>query len=195
MKNKIEEHFDHIKNVLNKDNSLLLKQVKKIAEILKRKILSKKKILVYGNGGSFADCSHFVGELTATYNSKNRRPLPFILLGSNLAAVTAWSNDFKFEDYIKREFSTITNDKDILFLLSTSGGNIKKKQSINLIKLAQYAKKNNITTISLLGKGGGELKKISDHSIIIESFNTGTIQEMHKIILHSICSYFENIKK
>ena len=43
MKNKIEEHFDHIKNVLNKDNSLLLKQVKKIAEILKRKILSKKK--------------------------------------------------------------------------------------------------------------------------------------------------------
>ena len=56
-------------------------------------------------------------------------------------------------------------------------------------------KKNNITTISLLGKGGGELKKISDHSIIIESFNTGTIQEMHKIILHSICGYFENIKK
>ena len=195
MNNKIEEHFDHIKNVLNKDNSLLLKQVKKIAEILKRKILSKKKILVYGNGGSFADCSHFVGELTATYNSKNRRPLPFILLGSNLAAVTAWANDFKFEDYIKREFSTITNDKDILFLLSTSGGNIKKKQSINLIKLAQYAKKNNITIISLLGKGGGELKKISDHSIIIESFNTGTIQEMHKIILHSICNYLEDIKK
>ena len=195
MKDKIKEHFDYIKSVLNKDDSLLLKQVKKIAVILEKKILSKKKVLVYGNGGSFADCSHFVGELTATYNSKNRRSLPFILLGSNLAAVTAWANDFKFEDYIEREFSAISDDKDILFLLSTSGGNIKKKQSINLIKLAKYAKKNNIVIISLLGKGGGELKKISNHSIVIESLNTGTIQEMHKIILHSICNYLENIKK
>jgi len=195
MKDKIKEHFDHIKNVLNKNDSLLLKQVRKIAVILEKKILSKKKVLVYGNGGSFADCSHFVGELTATYNSKNRRSLPFILLGSNLAAVTAWANDFEFNDYIEREFSAIATDKDILFLLSTSGGNIKKKQSINLIKLAKYAKKNNITIISLLGKGGGELKKISDYSIIIKSFNTGTVQEMHKIILHSICNYLENIKK
>ena len=151
--------------------------------------------MVYGNGGSFADCSHFVGELTATYNSKSRRPLSFILLGSNLAAVTAWANDFKFEDYIKREFSTISGPNDILFLLSTSGGNIRNKQSINLIKLAKYAKLNNIQIISLLGKGGGELKKISNHSIIIDSFNTGTIQEMHKIILHSICNYLEDIKK
>ena len=195
MKNKIEEHFDHIKNLLNRNNSLLLKKVKKISEILEKKILSKKKVLVYGNGGSFADCSHFVGELTATYNSKSRRPLSFILLGSNLAAVTAWANDFKFEDYIKREFSTISGPNDILFLLSTSGGNIRNKQSINLIKLAKYAKLNNIQIISLLGKGGGELKKISNHSIIIDSFNTGTIQEMHKIILHSICNYLEDIKK
>ena len=194
MKNKIEKHFESIKNILNKDNSLLLKEVMKIAQILEKKILSKNKVLVYGNGGSFADCSHFVGELTATYNSKKRRPLPFILLGSNLAAVTAWANDFKFEDYIKREFSAISDNKDILFLLSTSGGNLKKRQSINLIKLAKYAKINNIKIISLLGKGGGSLKDISDHSIIIESFNTGTVQEMHKIILHSICDYLEDIK-
>ena len=195
MKNKIEEHFNYIKEALNKDNTLLLKQVKKITQILEKKILSKKKVFVYGNGGSFADCSHFVGELTATYNSKNRRPLPFILLGSNLAAVTAWANDFKFDDYIKREFSAICKKGDILFLLSTSGGNFKKKQSINLIKLAKYAKLNKIIIISLLGKSGGVLKNISNHSIIIDSYNTGTIQEMHKIILHSVCNYFEDIKK
>ena len=195
MKNKIEEHFDHIRSLLNKDNSTLIKKVKKITKILEKTILSKKKVLVYGNGGSFADCSHFVGELTATYKSKKRRPLSFILLGSNLAAVTAWANDFKFEDYIKREFSTISGRGDILFLLSTSGGNLENKQSINLIKLAHYAKLNNIKIISLLGKGGGVLKKISDLSIIIESSNTGTIQEMHKIILHSICNYLEDIKK
>ena len=193
MRDKIKEHFDHIKSVLNKDDPLLIKEIRTIAMILERNILFKNKIFTYGNGGSFADCSHFVGELTATYNSKKRRSLPFILLGSNLAAVTAWANDFDFNDYIEREFSAIATKKDILFLLSTSGGNIVKKQSMNLIKLAKYAKKKNITIISLLGKGGGELKKISNHSIVVKSFNTGTVQEMHKIILHSICNYLESI--
>ena len=63
------------------------------------------------------------------------------LLSSNLAAITAWANDFRFEDYVKREFSGYVNKGDVLFLLSSSGGNIKNKQSTNLIKLAKYCKK------------------------------------------------------
>ena len=41
-------------------------QINKIANILITAIKKGKKIFVYGNGGSFADSSHFVGELTAT---------------------------------------------------------------------------------------------------------------------------------
>ena len=114
-------------------------------------------------------------------------------MGSNLTSVTAWANDFNFEDYLSREFSALSNNGDVLFLFSTSGGNLKKKQSINLIKLAKTAKSKKIYIISLLGKGGGELKKISNKSIIVESNKTGSIQEIHKIIFHSICSTFENI--
>ena len=47
--------------------------------------------------------------------------------------------------------------------------------------------------VSLLGKGGGELKKMSTKSIIVNSYNTGSIQETHKIIFHSICETFENL--
>ena len=36
--------------------------------------------------------------------------------------------------------------------------------------------------------------KISDLSIIIDSNTTSTIQEMHKIILHSICEYIDSKK-
>ncbi len=120
--------------------------------------------------------------------------MPFILLGSNLAAITGWSNDFKFEDFLVREFSANVKKNDVLFLFSTSGGNLKKKQSINLIKLAKFAKEKKISIISLLGKGGGELKKISSISLVIDSYNTGSIQETHKIIFHSICETFENLK-
>ena len=191
MKNIIKNHFLEIKKILNNSNNLVHK-IEKISIFLKKKIKKGNKIFVYGNGGSFADASHFVGELTATYSSKKRKPLPFILLGSNQAAISGWSNDFNFDDYIVREFSSYVSRNDVLFLFSTSGGNIKRKQSINLIKLAKYAKSKKIPIISLLGKGGGELKKISSEYILIDSNKTGSIQEAHKIIFHSLCETFEN---
>ena len=191
MKKVIKKHFLEIKKILDNSDKLI-KDIEKISFFLKKKINQKNKIYVYGNGGSFADASHFVGELTATYSSKKRKSLPFVLLGSNLAAITGWSNDFKFEDYLVREFSANVKKNDVLFLFSTSGGNLKKKQSINLIKLARFAKSKNISIISLLGKGGGALKKISSKSLIVNSNKTGSIQEMHKIIFHSICETFEN---
>ena len=65
---------------------------------------------------------------------------------------------------------------------------------LELKKLAKFAKSRKIPVISLLGKGGGVLKKISSKYIIINSNNTGSIQEAHKIIFHSICETFENFK-
>ncbi len=191
MKNNIISHYKESLRVI-KDLEIHLPKIKKISDTLIKKIKSKKNIYVYGNGGSYADSSHFVGELTATYLKKNRKGLPFFLLSSNLAALTAWSNDFKFEDYLKREFSIFSNKGDVLILFSTSGGNETNKQSINLIKLIKYAKKKNIHTIAFLGKGGGALKKLSKDFIIIDSKNTGSIQEGHKVIMHSICNYLED---
>ena len=192
MSKTIESHFSEIKRILN-NSEKLIDETNKIAMYLKKKIRSNNKIFVYGNGGSFADASHFVGELTATYTSKKRKSLPFFLLGSNLAAVTGWSNDFNFNDYISREFSALSNKNDVLFLFSTSGGNIKKRRSLNLIKLAKIAKLKHVNIIALLGNNGGELKKIVNQSIIINSKKTGSIQEMQKIIFHSICETFENL--
>ena len=188
----IKNHFQNIINTLNK-TKIDIKIIIKISEKLISSIKSKKKIFVYGNGGSFADSSHFVGELTATYN-KIRKPLPFYLLGSNMASVSAWANDFEFIDYVSRELSGYSIRNDVLIILSTSGGNIKQNQSLNLIKLAKNAKSKGVFIISLLGKGGGEVSKISDLSIIVDSNTTSTIQEMHKIILHSICAYIDSKK-
>jgi D-sedoheptulose 7-phosphate isomerase len=191
MNKVISAHFQNASlalQSLSKD----INKIEKLALILEKKIKLGKKVFVYGNGGSFADSSHFVGELTATYKRKNRKGLPFFLLSSNLAAVTAWANDFNFDQYLKREFSTLANKGDVLIIFSTSGGNIKNKQSLNLIELAKYAKKNSNEVICFLGKGGGSLKKLSKNNIIIKSNDTGTIQEMHKIIFHAICAFFEN---
>ena len=55
--------------------------------------------------------------------------------------------------------------------------------------------KNSNEIICLLGKGGGELK-ISKNNIIINSNETGTIQEMHKIIFHQFVLFLmKNFKR
>ena len=98
---------NHIQNSINALENLKTKskQIETISKLIEKKIKSGKKIFVYCYGGSFADASHFVGELTATYNKKGRKGLPFYLLSSNLSSVTAWSNDFNFKDYVSRELS------------------------------------------------------------------------------------------
>ena len=191
MNPKILNHYNESLRVF-KLLSNSLPKIEEISKFLFNIINKKKQIFVYGNGGSFADSSHFVAELTATYENKFRKPLPFYLLASNAAAVTAWSNDFNYINYATRELSAYAKKGDCLILLSTSGGNFKKKQSLNLVKLAQYSIKNKIYLISLLGKGGGVLKKYSDKYIIIPSSNTGTIQEAHKMILHSFCAFMDH---
>lgn len=158
---------------------------------LNNKIKNKKKIFVYGNGGSFADASHFVSELVATYKNKKRIGLPFFLLSSNISSLTAWSNDIGYHSYLEREINSLIRPQDVLILISTSGGNKKSKQSINLINAAKVAIKKNIFIIGFLGNNGGDLKKYCNLSYIVDSDNTPTIQENHKLIFHIICEMFE----
>ena len=74
MKNIIKKHFIEIQKILQNPDDLINKTYK-ISSFLKKRIQSKNKIYVYGNGGSFADASHFVGELTASYSSKKKKAI------------------------------------------------------------------------------------------------------------------------
>ena len=96
------------------------------------------------------------------------------------------TNDFNYKNYIARELSGTANRGDVLVLISTSGGNIAKKQSLNLIEAAKFAKIKKIDLVSFLGSKGGSLKKYSKISYIVKSNNTPVIQENHKLIFHLI---------
>ncbi len=174
------------------------KQIDGINEIARNIYKSQKKggkLLIAGNGGSSADADHFAGEMTCTYSNPKRRPFNAISLSSNSAAVTAWANDFGFDSYFERQLDAYAKKGDILFLLSTGGGNLKKGYSMNLVKAAKLALKKKIKLYSLVGKTGGELHKISNISIKIDSFTTSHIQEAHIAIIHYICETLEKYEK
>ena len=190
----IRNHFDKSSNLI----SGLISFEKEI-EIFAREIFklkkNKHKILVGGNGGSCADAEHFVGELVCTYKKKDRNSFPAYLISSNQAATTAWANDFGFETYIQRQVEALGVKGDILVCISTGGGDKLSGASMNLVHAAKTAKKKQMKIVSLIGKSGGELNRISDIKFHIKSSVTAYIQEAHMSILHSVCEILEEMKK
>ena len=172
---------------LSKFEDKILCIIKEIIEAKK----NQKKMLVAGNGGSCSDAEHFVGELQCTYKDRSRDPVSAISLASLPAAVTAWCNDFEFLSYFKRQVQAHGNKGDILFLISTGGGDEKSGASMSLVEAAKEAKTRGLKVISLIGKTGGILREISDVSIIVESNVTSFIQESHIAILHCICEILD----
>tara|TARA_B100000945_G_C20326748_1_gene570387 strand:- start:486 stop:1064 length:579 start_codon:yes stop_codon:yes gene_type:complete len=167
-------------------------KIEKICEEIVKANKSGNKILVAGNGGSCSDAEHFVGELQCTYKNRERKPISAISIASLPAAMTAWCNDFEFLTYFKRQVQAHGNNQDILFLISTGGGEEKSGASMSLVEAAKEAKKRKMKIVSLIGKTGGILKDISDVEITVKSNVTSHIQEAHISILHCIC---ENLEK
>ena len=157
--------------------------------------LNGGKILIGGNGGSCADAQHFAGELTCTYKDPDRRAFSAISLTTNSSAITAWANDFGFESYFSRQVKAHGKPGDILFLISTGGGDRRKGYSMNLVKAADTALDMGLQLYSLIGKTGGELSKISHEQIIVKSDQTSHIQESHITIIHSICESLDELIK
>tara|TARA_A100001011_G_scaffold380048_1_gene446823 strand:+ start:180 stop:761 length:582 start_codon:yes stop_codon:yes gene_type:complete len=189
-------HFDLTNYLNNLSDTLktLVKEEKKIIKISNEIIKCNKKgkkILLAGNGGSCSDVEHFGGELICTFSKRNRKPISTQLITGPSSSLTAWGNDFTFETYFERQVEANGSKGDILIILSTGGGNIKKRISTNLVYAAKMAKKKKLKIVSLVGKTGGYLYQNSDISIKINSNNTSVIQEAHMTILHSICYYLE----
>ena len=142
------------------------------------------KILVAGNGGSAAVAQHFAAEFVAMYKIA-RRAHPAVALTTDTSILTAVSNDHHFNNIFSRQVEAHGRPGDILFVLSTSGN------SMNLIKALKTAKRNGVKTVALLGKGGGKTKGLADYEIIVPSANTPRIQELQKLILHSVAEEVE----
>ncbi len=188
---KIRKYFKEVSQIIEnlKSEEINIKKItKKIIDTNKK----NKKIFVLGNGGSAADSDHFVGELICTFNNKKRKPFQVYSLNQNYIAMSAWSNDFNYDTYYERCLKAYSNSGDTLICLTTSGGSKTKKQTKNIVKAIQYAKKNKIHVISLTGRSGGFAKKNSNININIKSQKTSFIQEAHMSILHCICELLEN---
>jgi len=164
---------------------LFIDQITSLTKIIINTFEKGKKLYIAGNGGSAADASHMAAELVGRFN-KERKALPAICLNTDTAILTAVSNDYSYDQVFLRQVQALVQEEDVFLAISTSGN------SVNLIKVLEYLKDKNITTISLTGKDGGIIKKLSNITILVPSYNTARIQEVHSLVIHTICELVEN---
>lgn len=134
-------------------------------------------LLSCGNGGSMCDAMHFAEEWTGRFR-RDRAALPAVAF-SDPSQLTCIANDFGYEAVFSRSVEALGKPGDTLVVLTTSGG------SPNILKALDVARAKGITTVGLLGKGGGKAKDLCDIPIVVPRATTSDrIQEIHIKILH-----------
>jgi len=143
------------------------------------------KILICGNGGSAAEAQHLSAELVGRFEVSHRKGLPAIALTTDSSILTAWANDFGYEEVFARQVEALASPGDLLMCFSTSG------ESPNIVRAMQAAMERGLTCIAITGKGGGEMSYYAHINIVVASRNTQRIQEAHLHILHTLCGIVE----
>ncbi|MEO5493534.1 MAG: SIS domain-containing protein [Sphingomonas sp.] len=147
-------------------------------------IANKGKVMFCGNGGSAADAQHLAAELTGRFIN-DRRALAGLALTVDSSALTCIANDYSFADIFARQVEGLGLPQDCLVGISTSGN------SENIVRAFAAARTIGMTTVGLLGRGGGSLLALSDIAIVVPSDTTARIQEAHILIGHTLCGMIE----
>jgi D-sedoheptulose 7-phosphate isomerase len=142
------------------------------------------KLMFFGNGGSAADAQHLATELTVRYKA-DRAAIAAIALTTDTSALTAAGNDLGFERVFARQIEALGRPGDVAIAISTSG------TSPNVIAALEQAKAMELVTAALGGKGGGGLKGLADHLLVVPSDTTARIQEMHITLGQMLCGAIE----
>jgi len=144
------------------------------------------KVLLFGNGGSAADAQHIAAEFVNRFLIE-RPPLPAIALTTDTSILTGISNDYGYVDSFSKQVKALGREGDVAISLSTSG------KSANVIKAIKVAKEMGLKTVSLTGGDGGDVAKLSDFSLVVDSSSTPRIQEVHITIGHVLCEMVDRL--
>ena len=158
--------------------------IERAADLVSSTFTAGGKLLVFGNGGSSADAQHFAAEFVGRFAAE-RRALPAVALTTNQALLTAWSNDYSFDDVFARQIDALGAPGDLAFGISTSG------TSKNVVRALERARVRGLATVGLTGADGGAMTAFCDVLLAVPLTTTARIQEVHLVTYHAICAAVE----
>ncbi|MDQ3116426.1 MAG: SIS domain-containing protein [Verrucomicrobiota bacterium] len=137
------------------------------------------RLFVMGNGGSLCDALHIAVEFNHPIIEK-RIAFPAVPLMTDIATMTAISNDIDFTRVYVNQLRLQATENDVAMVFSSSG------KSPNLIYALEEARAKKMLSIAFSGKDGGRFPEVSDYCYIVPSFSIHRIQEAHATAVHII---------
>ena len=171
----LDEYFDDFKNTMNFNSDEIKKKLINLKKIFITTKKNKKKILIFGNGGSAAIASHFSVDLTK--NAKIR-----CTNYNEPDLITCFSNDFSYERWVEMAIKYYGNKGDVLIVISSSG---KSKNMINACFAARKRKFSKIITLTghLINN---PVKKLGDINLWVNSKAYNYVENIHQFWLLSL---------
>ena len=169
-----KQYFEKQSELLRFDEKIFnkLKRTKELLDKVKKK---KKKVIIFGNGGSAAIANHFSVDLTK--NSKIR-----CVNYNESSLLTCFSNDYGYENWVKKTIEFHCDKGDLIILISSSG------ESKNMLNACRFAlKKKYFPIITLTGfKKNNSLSKIGHINFWVNSKTYNHIENTHQFLLLSL---------
>jgi D-sedoheptulose 7-phosphate isomerase len=136
------------------------------------------RLFTFGNGGSSTD-AQAVAQLFLD-PGPGARALPAIALTTDVAVVTALSNDIGFDVVFARQLAAFARPGDIALGLSTSGG------SANVLRGFDEAARLGLVSVGFAGYDGGALAAAGtvEHLFVVPSASVHRIQEAQTTTYH-----------
>lgn len=184
MKELVIKAFDESADVKRRFVQEHVDRIVQVAQVIVQAFREGHKVLLFGNGGSSTDASHIAAEFVGRYK-RERRPLPAIALGTDMAAITCIANDYDFADVFARQVKAHGQKGDVVIAISTSGN------SPNVLKGLEAARELGLTTVGWTGGKGGKLAGMVEYPFVVPSTVTARIQESHITLGHVLCELIE----
>ena len=170
------EQFDKLKENNNIFNAIA---------VMDSALKNGSKVLIFGNGGSSTQASHFAAELVNKFYYE-RGAVPAIALTDNIANITSIANDSDFKYVFSRQVEAVAKEGDVAVGISTSG------TSENVLDALRVSRTLNLKTVMLCGENITPPEECGVDVIIpVHSTDTPVIQEMHLFILHIFAEILE----
>ncbi len=184
---RVKENFSESIQIKTEAAELLAPVIAAAADAMTACLLAEHKILSCGNGGSAADAQHFSSEMLNRFEME-RPGLPAIALTTDTSTITSIANDYQYAEIFSKQIRALGQAGDILLAFSTSG------ESHNIIHAIDAAHDRDMSVVALTGREGGQIAdmmKQNDFELRVPSWSTARIQEVHIMIIHSLCDLID----
>ena len=185
MLNQIKAYYEQEIATINAMN---FEEIETAVQAIKEAYERNATIYIFGNGGSAATASHFVGDFNKGICEKMDKKFNLVCLNDNTPIVMAIANDIGYDDVFSFQLINKLKSTDLVIAISGSGN------SKNIIKAVEYAKSVGCKVVGLTGYSGGRLKALADYRMHVPVDDMQIVEDLHMSFDHMMyCVLMEGL--